>query len=336
MQPRVIGIDVGGPKKGFHAVVLCDSQIVARTRTNDPVALARWCVEQKADVVAVDAPCRWRGPKLARSAERELAAEGIACYYAPTEKRAREHAFYQWMLPGADLYAALSPHFTLYTGSPSKGPVVMETFPQAVACALAGQIVSAKEKRTVRQNLIQSSGIPMHGDETMDDIDALLCAVAGTAFAHGKFKTYGDAADGFIVVPRDPLIPPEVLIAPKAQEILPYLRAELVRLDTIPDVIAVGHLKMAYHLTAHYGLHELRDELMAASTRLFHRYDLTDPVKLHHYIATSVHCLCDPEWMPVLEKAVKDLGLPWLTRSFLKGLKTNVQAYEANLKKSAG
>ena len=329
VYPLVIGIDVGGPKKGFHAVVLCDSQIVAKTRTSDPVAMAQWCVEQKADVVAVDAPCRWRGPDLARAAERELAAEGIACYYAPTEQRAREHAFYQWMVPGADLYAALSPHFTLYGGSPMQGPAVIETFPQAVACARAGHLVSAKKKRAVRKSLIQRSGIPMAGDETIDDIDALLCAVAAQAFADGKFKAYGDAEGGFIIVPRDPLIPAEVLIAPKAQAILPYLRAELERLDTIPDVIAVGNLKMAYHLVAHYGLRELRGELEAASARLFRRYDLSDPIKLHHYIGTTVHCLCDPAWIPILEESVKNLGLPWLTRRFLEGLKRNMQDYQS-------
>lgn len=131
-------------------------------------------------------------------------------------------------------------------------------------------------------------------------------------------------------MPRDPLIPIEVLIAPKAQAILPYLRHELERLDAIPDVIAIGHLKMIYHLMAHYGLSEMQDELQVAATKLFLRYDKTDPVKLHHYIATSLHCLCEPAWIPILEQAVKDLGMPRLTRRFLQGLKINVQALEAD------
>lgn len=332
MPPCVIGIDVGGPAKGFHAVALQGSEVLAKLRTRDPAALAHWCVKQKAIVVAVDAPCRWRGTNLARAAERELAAEGISCYYAPTEQRARDHPFYQWMLPGAALYAALSPHFPLYTGTPTPGPVAIETFPQAVACALAGHRVSAKKKRVVRRDLVARSGISIQENDSIDDFDAILCALAANAFARGEFKAYGDAQGGFIVVPRDPLIPMEVIIAPKAQAILPHLRHELERLDSIPDVIAVGHLKMLYHLMAHYGLGELQSEMQAASTKLFHRYDKTDPVKLHHYIVTTVHCLCEPAWMPILEQAVNDLGLPRLSRHFLKHLKANVLASRATKK----
>jgi predicted RNase H-like nuclease len=200
---RVIGIDVGGPTKGFHAVTLDGLDIVARWQGSDVTLLADWCVEQKAVVAAVDAPCRWRGPDLARAAERELAAEGISCYYAPTERRAREHAFYQWMLPGADLYRALADRFPLYLGGAVTGPVAIETFPQAVACALAGKIVSAKpkEKRAVRRELLQRAGIALSGDENTDELDALLCAMTALGFALGKFKAYGDAEGGFIIVP---------------------------------------------------------------------------------------------------------------------------------------
>ncbi len=210
---RVIGIDVGGPTKGFHAVALDGLDTVARWQGSDVTQLTGWCAEQKAVVVAIDAPCRWRGPDLARAAERELAAEGISCYYAPTEQRAREHAFYQWMLPGAELYRALAARFPLYLGGAVTGPVAIETFPQAVACALAGEIVSAKpkEKRSVRRDLLQRSGIALTGDENTDELDALLCALTALGFTLGKFKAYGDAEGGFIVVPSGalPAIQPE-------------------------------------------------------------------------------------------------------------------------------
>lgn len=204
---RVIGIDVGGPSKGFHAVALDGFDIVAHWRGADVARLADWCAEQKAVVVAIDAPCRWRGPDRARAAERELAAEGISCYYAPTEQRAREHAFYQWMLPGADLYRALAERFPLYLGGSVTDPVAIETFPQAVACALAGEIVSAKpkEKRTVRRDLLQRAGITLSGNESTDELDALLCALTALGFLLGKFKAYGDAEGGFIIVPGSSL-----------------------------------------------------------------------------------------------------------------------------------
>ncbi len=203
--PLVIGIDVGGPRKGFHAVLVRGRAILARRRERDPAALADWCAAQQAAVIAVDAPCRWRrpAPAPARAAERALAAAGIACYYAPTEERARSHPFYSWMLPGAALFAALTPRFPLFTGDATTRPVCFETFPQAVACALADAPVSARaeDKRRVRSALLRRAGFALGGTETQDELDALLCALAAEAFAHGKFLAYGDAADGHILVP---------------------------------------------------------------------------------------------------------------------------------------
>lgn len=202
-----IGIDVGGTRKGFHAVALDNERVVARLRSRDPAEVAAWCLAQNARVVAIDAPCRWRGAGPARAAERQLAAAGIACYFTPTEERARGHAFYGWMLAGAELYAALRTHHPLYAGGGVTGPVCVETFPQAVACALAGQIVSAKDKRAVRTRLLRQAGVALTGNESQDELDALLCALAATALASGDGKAYGDATDGHIIVPAKALPP---------------------------------------------------------------------------------------------------------------------------------
>lgn len=199
---RVVGIDVGGPAKGFHAIALEGLSLVDRYCTCDAHALARWCRERGARVVAVDAPCRWRGPGLARASERALSALGIACYYAPTEQRAREHPFYRWMLPGSALYAALASAFPLFDGVDVRGPLCFETFPQAIACALAGKIVSAKDKRTVRRALLDRAGLATSTLGSIDEIDATLCALAAQRFAIGDFSAFGDAEDGYIIVPR--------------------------------------------------------------------------------------------------------------------------------------
>ncbi len=201
----VIGIDVGGPEKGFHAVALKDSRLLAKTKSRDPAGLAAWCKAQGAGVVAVDAPCRWRTNALARAAEREMAAEGINCYYAPTEKKAREHAFYTWMLPGEALYRALSADYPLYLGSGCLDLVTIETFPHAVACALAGEVLSAKKKRIIRGELIQRAGLSLSDYSSIDEIDAALCALAAQAFASGDGKAYGEVEGGFIIVPATPL-----------------------------------------------------------------------------------------------------------------------------------
>lgn len=200
--PLVVGVDVGGPRKGFHAVALRGREIVAVWRTREANELAAWCRTQGAQVVAVDAPCRWRPPGgPGRAAERELAQAGIACFPTPTRERAEGHAFFRWMLCGADAFAALEPSYPLFAGKPPPGPVCFETFPQAVACALAGKIVSAKEKRPVRTALLQQAGLDPTAFTSIDEIDAALCALAGQALAAGTFRAYGDQTGGFLIVP---------------------------------------------------------------------------------------------------------------------------------------
>jgi predicted nuclease with RNAse H fold len=199
----VVGIDVGGPRKGFHAVALRGMTFLAKTKSPDVALIARWCCDLKTTVVAVDAPCRWRpdgGP--VRLAESEMAARRIACYYAPTELKAQSHLFYTWMLAGIALYKALLPGYPLYLGSPVDGCVVIETFPHAVSCALAGDLVSAKLKGTIRRQLLGNIGIAPTYFSNIDEVDAALCAVAARSFARNTFKTFGDRVGGFIVVPN--------------------------------------------------------------------------------------------------------------------------------------
>ena len=73
----VVGVDVGGSKKGFHAVALQDGQY--RRRLSTPIAeeVAVWCRRLTAAVVGIDAPCRWSLTGRARPCERALAAEGL-------------------------------------------------------------------------------------------------------------------------------------------------------------------------------------------------------------------------------------------------------------------
>ena len=53
----VVGIDVGGETKGFHAVAL-RNRVFEKTTSTDPEKVVDWCLEWKANIVAVDAPLR--------------------------------------------------------------------------------------------------------------------------------------------------------------------------------------------------------------------------------------------------------------------------------------
>lgn len=201
----VIGIDVGGPKKGFHAVALNEGRYWEKFATPDAVSMAEWCRRIGARAVGVDAPCRWSLTGRARPAERALAAEGIHSFATPSRAAAENRDFYRWMINGAELFRLLEAHYPLFDGgNATSGPVCFETFPQAVACALAGKVVSAKRKSAVRRELLREAGIdtaPLTTVDTVDTVDAALCALAAHSLLAGSYKTYGDATEGLIVVP---------------------------------------------------------------------------------------------------------------------------------------
>jgi predicted nuclease with RNAse H fold len=198
----VVGIDVGGPCKGFHAVALSDGQYFAKLAHSDASAIAPWCQQIGAQAVGIDAPCRWSSTGRARSAERALASEGIFSFATPSRKQAQCRPFYRWMLNGAEMFRLIELNYHLFDGTTVlSSAICFETFPQAVACALAGRIVSAKQKGIVRRELLSRAGIDTVKLSNIDTIDAALCAYAAHCLLAGNFKTYGDAIEGFIVVP---------------------------------------------------------------------------------------------------------------------------------------
>jgi predicted nuclease with RNAse H fold len=199
----VVGVDVGGPKKGFHAVALQDGQY--RERLSTPIAeeVAVWCRRLTAAVVGIDAPCRWSLTGRARPCERALAAEGLHTFATPSQAKGRTNPFYQWMVQGVDLYRCFAPDYQLYNGQRSvSGQICFETFPHAVACALAGKTLSAKQKRADRSRLLREAGVSTDALTNIDWIDAALCALAAHHLRAGTFTAYGDTAEGFIVVPH--------------------------------------------------------------------------------------------------------------------------------------
>jgi len=203
MGTRVVGIDVGGERKGYHAVLLCDGKFKDKISDGDPKVIAKWCNKNKAAVVAVDAPCQWSMTGRSRSAERELNKKEIRCFYSPMRKLALKSSFYDWMFNGERLYKALAAHYHLYKGKRSRGPVCMETFPHAIVCTLNPDIKSAKNKNKTRRDVLMKRGIETSCLSNIDLVDAALCAVAADCFRVGDFKPYGDALEGYIVVPNE-------------------------------------------------------------------------------------------------------------------------------------
>ncbi|HAL72499.1 MAG TPA: DUF429 domain-containing protein [Verrucomicrobiales bacterium] len=207
-SPRTAGVDVGGVKKGFHAVLLEGLEVVATLQSTNAEEVAAWCREQEAMAVGVDAPCCWRAPGgSARVAERQLMREGIYCFSTPTEEEARNHprGYYEWMLQGMTLHEALRRDFGLMSEEQAlKNPVCFETFPQAVACVLAGRVVKAGVKRTIRRALLEEAGIQTASLRSMDLLDAALCAFTARQVIKGRFRIVGDSLSGCMILPVNP------------------------------------------------------------------------------------------------------------------------------------
>ena len=211
----VVGIDVGGARKGYHAVALRDGGYLANLSSRDPAALVAWCITLGASHVGVDAPSRWSRDGHRRASEVALHAAGIACFASPTRavavaheaaaQRAGRPGWYGWMFQGERLYAALQPRYPLLRDRAHQGRCCFETFPQAVACALAGRIVPAREKRRIRRALLARAGVALQALTNIDKVDAALCALAADAFARGRWAGHGRADDGWILVPDAPL-----------------------------------------------------------------------------------------------------------------------------------
>jgi predicted nuclease with RNAse H fold len=202
IERTVVGVDVGGMKKGFHAVALRDNQIVAKLTRCSTLEVATWCRQQGAAAVGIDAPCQWSLTGRARSCERELAGLGMSVFCTPSQAVGEVHPFYGWMVNGAELFRLLVPDYRLYDGRTALlDPLCFETFPQAIACSLAGRNLSAKNKRADRRRLLVQAGISSEALPTIDDIDAALCALSAQHVLAGRFKAYGDAAEGFILLP---------------------------------------------------------------------------------------------------------------------------------------
>ncbi len=199
----VVGIDVGGERKGFHAVALRSGAFVATLADRDPAVIVRWCQQQNATVVAVDAPCGWSAGGSSRLAERSLAigAHKIHCFATPTRARAKQSRFYAWVFNGERLYNQLFKHYALFNGVWRAGPACFETFPHAVVCALAGRVVAAHPKRETRRTALRKPGYEVSMLSNVDFVDAALCAVTANAFAGGSYRLFGQTKEGFIVVP---------------------------------------------------------------------------------------------------------------------------------------
>jgi uracil-DNA glycosylase/predicted nuclease with RNAse H fold len=210
-----IGIDVGG--NHFHVVALRpEVGFVHAERFEKPCEVLQFLIRiggpDAVAVVAVDSPCKWAlGGRNRREAERSLGLERIQSFSTPEAEVARENAFYGWVRNGMSLYEVLrSSGWPLFLGEKPTDSVCIETFPHAVTCYIAGEVL--KKSQIIRTLfLCAATGFPpreMLNLKDKDFVDAALCSIAAIAFHRGEHHVtesgcpHGNADEGYIVVPR--------------------------------------------------------------------------------------------------------------------------------------
>lgn len=202
----VAGVDVGGARKGFHAVLLEEQTVIDQLNTPDPEALARWCL--RAERIAIDAPCGWALPgERSRLCERQLAAQGVRCFATPTREvaLASRSNFYGWVLRAEALYQALQRYRVPIARDAQalQGRCSFESFPHGITVALSPQIeVKAAFKLEQRSALLERFGVSLSGLNSIDWIDAAVCALAGQHISQGAAaEIYGEPEGGLLVLP---------------------------------------------------------------------------------------------------------------------------------------
>lgn len=202
----VVGIDVGGERKGFHAVAITGGGYSSHIATKNVKELSHWCRETvQARVIAVDAPCRWSNDGHSRPAERELMEKGIWCFSTPTRAKAVGHRtnYFGWMLRGEELFRALDDDFPICCNLPAAGRTCsFETFPHAITWHLRGGNADASQKRMQRRALLAQAEIDLTELTNIDLVDAALCALTAYRAATGReCMSYGEPNTGLIIVP---------------------------------------------------------------------------------------------------------------------------------------
>ena len=193
IMANVIGIDVGGKRKGFHAVLLSSQKIQAIFKHTDPVQIVVWSLSHQPVAIAVDAPCGWSTSGGSRESERSLAHRGkrIPCFCTPTRARAALSRFYDWVFNGEQLYQA----FQRQSITP------IETYPHGVSEIILQRNPLPAKKQARRQVALAKMGLLNPCLKSVDFRDAALAALTADAFREHQTHAFGNDSEGKIHLP---------------------------------------------------------------------------------------------------------------------------------------
>jgi len=176
-----LGVDVGGPRKGFDVALIDDDavRVLARLDRDGVVALA---AAERPAVIGIDSPCSV-APAGATSRADERALARAVCGIRWTPDRL-DGPYYSWVVEGLRLYGALAGHGTI------------EVFPTASWTRWLGPRGSESRAAWTRRGVaaLGLGGVPERTNQ--DQRDAIAAAVTARAYSRGQTDAFGE-----IIVP---------------------------------------------------------------------------------------------------------------------------------------
>jgi predicted nuclease with RNAse H fold len=177
-----LGVDVGGPRKGFDVALIGEERLrlLARMPRAEVVALVE---SERPAVVAIDSPCSC-APDGLKARECELSLNRAICgiRWTPDSKSLRGSDYYAWIVEGLALYDAL-------------GGEAIEVFPTASWTRWLGPRHGTRAAwTTAGLERLRLDGVPSRTNQ--DQRDAIAAAVTARQHSQGATERFGE-----IVVP---------------------------------------------------------------------------------------------------------------------------------------
>jgi predicted nuclease with RNAse H fold len=200
----VVGIDVGGRRKGFHGCAIEGRALVAGpTRLPTVAEAVRWVADLAPTTIALDSPCEGAPPgsgEASRPDERALNAEVCGIRWTPEREQIRG-AYYAWILHGFELYEALAEDVP--------GAETIEVFPTAAWTRWIGPRDRSRAAWTalgmekVGASALDLTDLPAKLGKprlNQDDRDAVAAALVARQHEEGLTQAFGK-----LIVPAGPL-----------------------------------------------------------------------------------------------------------------------------------
>jgi predicted nuclease with RNAse H fold len=185
---RWLGVDVGGPRKGFDVAVVDARGLVQLAGRCDRDAVIALVEQHRPRLVAVDSPrCCAPPGASSREGERLLARAVCGIRWTPDATRVEAGGYYGWVVEGLRLYEALA----------ARDVATIEVFPTASWTRWHGKR-AGRRRSTWSREALAGLGLDGVSERTnQDQRDAIAAAVTAREHSAGATEPFGE-----IVVPN--------------------------------------------------------------------------------------------------------------------------------------